>query len=526
MNKERGVYWAHRHLARLYPERHLSLCIDGADQSDHSLPHLHEKTHTSGEAHKAKVHVTGVIAHGRDTYVYTCPFHVKFGHNMAIQALWDTIVDIQARSADGKLPDNLYIQLDNTTRQNKGRYFTAFCEYLVAAGLFKYVGICFLPVGHTHEDIDQFFSRIAIRLRKYDAWSRQQLAHQIRECYTSKEGRKPRVFHWSSVANISGWMRGWNADGSKSAHRIDTKAQGWMQYRHLRIVPGDEKGTARVYLRHNMADKRGKGDPWSGLDRSKEYHQGLKTTPGVFFDALKNATIPAAQRAGVTEGACQKREAGLAKIKHVYGDRFQDEAYHDCLAMLHMEQDPSDIPFHWDAEGIDAMKDLVDAYLQGRDDEGAASDADDEVRAAEEALVSDEDEGAVIVLDVDDGESELERAGEELGARGGLDVNNDDAEDEDGDPYDDPWWMDEINKAKDRKMVEGSFWIIKPSMDEDQNPDHLPFRLTRVVNILADKEDHPVPGAYVKYWAPKFPAAARGECTEIRKADLRRLCKC
>ena len=68
--------------------------------------------------------------------------------------------------------------------------------------------------------------------------------------------------------------------------------------------------------------------------------------------------------------------------------------------------------------------------------------------------------------------------------------------------------------------------IIKPSIDEDQNPDHLPFRLTRVVSILADKEDHPVPGAYVKYWAPKFPAAARGECTEIRKADLRRLCKC
>jgi hypothetical protein len=40
----------------------------------------------------------------------------------------------------------------------------AYCNMLVDTGLFERVEINFLPVGHTHCDVDQLFSRISVIL--------------------------------------------------------------------------------------------------------------------------------------------------------------------------------------------------------------------------------------------------------------------------------------------------------------------------------------------------------------------------
>lgn len=91
------------------------------------------------------------------------------------------------------LPGTWFIQLDNTVkyvllafcccylikfcmnltntpllffhRENKNRYVLAFLKSLVDCGLFEHIYLNFLPVGHTHCDIDQLFSRIAVWMR-------------------------------------------------------------------------------------------------------------------------------------------------------------------------------------------------------------------------------------------------------------------------------------------------------------------------------------------------------------------------
>ena len=88
----------------------MSVIIDGADQSEHELPHFASATKTSDEAYKAKVHLMGAIAHHRDTYLFTCPGHVKQGHNVTIQTLWDVLVDIVEKN--GCLPSTLYGHTD------------------------------------------------------------------------------------------------------------------------------------------------------------------------------------------------------------------------------------------------------------------------------------------------------------------------------------------------------------------------------------------------------------------------------
>ena len=43
----------------------------------------------------------------------------------------------------------------------------AYCNMLVDLGVFERVELNFLPVGHTHCDVDQLFSRIAVALRGF-----------------------------------------------------------------------------------------------------------------------------------------------------------------------------------------------------------------------------------------------------------------------------------------------------------------------------------------------------------------------
>ncbi|KAL3697444.1 hypothetical protein R1sor_011520 [Riccia sorocarpa] len=59
-----------------------------------------------------------------------------------------------------KLSPTFYIQLDNSGKDNKNWVMMAFFNELVIRGVFKTVFMSFLIVGHTHEDVDAFFSKV------------------------------------------------------------------------------------------------------------------------------------------------------------------------------------------------------------------------------------------------------------------------------------------------------------------------------------------------------------------------------
>ena len=198
VRRERAKYEKNR---RADPDKVLSIIIDGADASRFSLPHFAHQSHTSAEAWQLRTHIIGAIAHQRDTYAFTCPSHIAQGHNVSIQVLKEVLLDIKTK--EGKLPPKLCLQLDNTTKQNKGRFLFGYLAYLLHMGIFQEIEVAFLPVGHTHEDIDQFFSRISVYLRVHNAPCREDLGRCIQRAYT-KSGKVPIVKHWDSIANISG----------------------------------------------------------------------------------------------------------------------------------------------------------------------------------------------------------------------------------------------------------------------------------------------------------------------------------
>jgi len=138
------------------------IIVDGADQSSFGLPHFVTSS-KSQRGHGLKVRLIGYC---RD---------------------------------DGVLPPRLFVQVDNCGRENKNRFFMAYMELLVATGVFQCIQVGFLPVGHTHEDIDQAFSRTSERLRSQNAVTLDDLNHELRASYRGSSA----VTHLKNIANWS-----------------------------------------------------------------------------------------------------------------------------------------------------------------------------------------------------------------------------------------------------------------------------------------------------------------------------------
>jgi hypothetical protein len=50
-------------------------------------------------------------------------------------------------------------------RECKNRYVFTYLKSLIDCGVFQEIYVDFLPVGHTHCDIDQMFSRFSVYLK-------------------------------------------------------------------------------------------------------------------------------------------------------------------------------------------------------------------------------------------------------------------------------------------------------------------------------------------------------------------------
>ena len=123
---------------------------------------------------------------------------VKGGGNLTVELLYKTLQRLRALRQSW--PQELRLQLDNTCSDNKNKTVLGFLGWLVATGTFAKVTLSFLPVGHTHEDIDAVFGVIARRLRKIGAiGTLSKLMDIVFNCLQPEEGAKSS---WKPSANM------------------------------------------------------------------------------------------------------------------------------------------------------------------------------------------------------------------------------------------------------------------------------------------------------------------------------------
>lgn len=97
---------------------------------------------------------------------------------------------------------HIRVQMDNTCRENKNRYVLGFCHWLVAMGICDTLELCFLPVGHTHERVDQVFSRVSHSLGKTMAYTVDHFLTIVEEAFTPK----PNVEALVGTLDFSKWL--------------------------------------------------------------------------------------------------------------------------------------------------------------------------------------------------------------------------------------------------------------------------------------------------------------------------------
>jgi hypothetical protein len=143
----------------LEPESSISMIVDAMTKYKTGSPTFSRQTNIPG-FRALEQQLYGVLVHAdRNNEEYKGGFFgylvdesVIQGTNVNVECVHRTLLKLKKQRK--KWPETLYVQLDNTSKDNKNRGTFGYFAYLVAAGVFKKVVVSFLPVGHTHEDID------------------------------------------------------------------------------------------------------------------------------------------------------------------------------------------------------------------------------------------------------------------------------------------------------------------------------------------------------------------------------------
>ena len=231
----------------MYTGKYLSIIFDGMDQAKTRIPHLNRVPKCVDKTEQLKTHVTGVIVHGYIHRIYTWVDNFPKDANMSATILMEILkelLEMDEIKGQGGLPRKLYLQLDNCGSENKNKYFMTFLAVLVHLGVFEKIKVSFLMVGHTHEDIDQFFSRLSVLWNPVDMYSIPQLlevagyasfdATKVQRSgrKSMEEGQPKCVDHrmLTSSADIKTWLKpldqAWSGIQKFRAFVFDKNADG------------------------------------------------------------------------------------------------------------------------------------------------------------------------------------------------------------------------------------------------------------------------------------------------------------
>ena len=251
----------------------------------------------------------------------------------------------------------------------------AYLADLLVRKVFRTISISFLYVGHTHEDIDQLFSRIAVALRKIGvvAPTTVEFSQIIANSFTPP----PQVITLKSLANVSEGVEG----------MVRRFPRGIMKYKQF-CLSMSSQGFPRLSCRvhpHGLELFRGM-DGNDMFTRIYDEHVG----PWQGIDYTK---IPPAQRKEppLTDADIDKYKKTITKAHKQW--KLTETQVLSLVEMLNTLANDDPLPFHWTTESILVKPRLEAAAVQQPRLEAAAmqqplGEADDDDDDSESDLIN------------------------------------------------------------------------------------------------------------------------------------------
>lgn len=341
--QERREYNKKRDKARLQPDQYLSNIVDGADQSAFGLPHFMVKT-KDDRGHSLKVRLIGLLEHNQKNRLrlFTLTEEFPTGANHVVESIHRFLTE---RINQATLPRTFYVQVDNCTKENKNRFLFAYMESLLRWKLFDEIVVAFLPVGHTHEDIDQTFSRTSDRLRCNDAITLEDLHGELKHVYNdaTSVGAMNNVINWSGLCETEKCL---------------TNLKQFSKFRYFKFGRSQAANSITCMIRVNVTDN------WSDIkDLSPrgtvlsftKFTPDLRNTPPLIIKCPEGK-----QRVTDCIEAAESRIPSVIKVDSLLA--LSDKVFQDRVD-----------PFHWN---LDSCPELNQSGLLREDDGEEGQDID------------------------------------------------------------------------------------------------------------------------------------------------------
>lgn len=138
---ERKKYHSHREKSRSSPDKFLTMIVDGMDQSKTNLSNTKLVSKSTSSLWHLRTHITGVILHtkvpcGKLAHCFVDLMQFPHDSNLTLTVMVNSLVDFAKTHC---LSEVLYIQMDNTCRENKNKFVLTFCAILVKLDIFRKV---------------------------------------------------------------------------------------------------------------------------------------------------------------------------------------------------------------------------------------------------------------------------------------------------------------------------------------------------------------------------------------------------
>ena len=166
MSCAHALHEGHRWASTMLSASVLCIAVDGMDQAKFRVPRKLVLTHAFEKLLRPALHVQGIWAHGAGYALAVADADMKKDSAGNVEAIARMIDSLFARWQTSPL--GLHLHHDNTSRECKNQKMLKFAIALVATGVFRWVTLGYLIIGHTHIGLDATYGQLTTKLSQVE----------------------------------------------------------------------------------------------------------------------------------------------------------------------------------------------------------------------------------------------------------------------------------------------------------------------------------------------------------------------